>query len=209
MKETLSPPLLVHKGGREKGREGGRERGREGEREGKEEKMLSLLCKTCGEGEKNKPKKEECTASPQRLGEIAERLLQPYFDECKAALADGIVDDADVLDAGMIFGTGFAPFRGGPLHYLQTVASHEAAVSAPPPGETKADARAEPEKPATADEPAKSAKNAQAAKTAKSGKTAKAEKSAKSKKTAKADKADQAKGSDADAEAGKDGENAS
>ena len=60
-----------------------------------------------------------CTASPQRLGEIAERLLQPYFDECKAALADGIVEDEDVLDAGLIFGTGFAPFRGGPLHYLE------------------------------------------------------------------------------------------
>jgi len=40
-------------------------------------------------------------------------------DRCQAALADGIVEDADVLDAGMIFGTGFAPFRGGPLHYLE------------------------------------------------------------------------------------------
>jgi len=27
------------------------------------------------------------------------------------------VEDADLLDAGMIFGTGFAPFRGGPLHF--------------------------------------------------------------------------------------------
>ena len=45
--------------------------------------------------------------------------MQPYFVECEAALADGIVEDADVLDAGMIFGTGFAPFRGGPLHYLK------------------------------------------------------------------------------------------
>jgi len=45
--------------------------------------------------------------------------MQPYFDACEAALADGIVEDADVLDAGMIFGTGFAPFRGGPLHYLK------------------------------------------------------------------------------------------
>ncbi len=113
------------------------------------------LGKKTGEGfyewEKGKPKKEECTASPQRLGEIAERLLEPYFDECNAALADGIVDDADVLDAGMIFGTGFAPFRGGPLHYLATVASHEAAVKAPVPeepksskaGDRKADAEAD------------------------------------------------------------------
>ena len=34
-------------------------------------------------------------------------------------MADGIVDDADILDAGMIFGTGVDPCRGGPLHYLQ------------------------------------------------------------------------------------------
>jgi 3-hydroxyacyl-CoA dehydrogenase/enoyl-CoA hydratase/3-hydroxybutyryl-CoA epimerase len=33
-------------------------------------------------------------------------------------LKDGIVADADLIDAGLIFGTGFAPFRGGPLHYL-------------------------------------------------------------------------------------------
>jgi 3-hydroxyacyl-CoA dehydrogenase / enoyl-CoA hydratase / 3-hydroxybutyryl-CoA epimerase len=31
-----------------------------------------------------------------------------------------VVEDADLLDAGMIFGTGFAPFRGGPLHYLDS-----------------------------------------------------------------------------------------
>jgi 3-hydroxyacyl-CoA dehydrogenase/enoyl-CoA hydratase/3-hydroxybutyryl-CoA epimerase len=37
--------------------------------------------------------------------------------EARAALAEGIVADADLVDAGAIFGTGFAPFRGGPLHY--------------------------------------------------------------------------------------------
>jgi 3-hydroxyacyl-CoA dehydrogenase/enoyl-CoA hydratase/3-hydroxybutyryl-CoA epimerase len=30
------------------------------------------------------------------------------------------VDDAELVDAGVIFGTGFAPFRGGPMHYAQT-----------------------------------------------------------------------------------------
>jgi 3-hydroxyacyl-CoA dehydrogenase/enoyl-CoA hydratase/3-hydroxybutyryl-CoA epimerase len=34
-------------------------------------------------------------------------------------LREGIVADADLLDAGMIFGTGFAPFRGGPMHYAK------------------------------------------------------------------------------------------
>jgi 3-hydroxyacyl-CoA dehydrogenase/enoyl-CoA hydratase/3-hydroxybutyryl-CoA epimerase len=53
------------------------------------------------------------------MDEITETLMLPYFQACESALADGIVEDADVLDAGMIFGTGFAPFRGGPLHYLK------------------------------------------------------------------------------------------
>jgi 3-hydroxyacyl-CoA dehydrogenase/enoyl-CoA hydratase/3-hydroxybutyryl-CoA epimerase len=48
---------------------------------------------------------------------LADRLVQPFVAEAKAALAEGIVDDADLVDAGAIFGTGFAPFRGGPLHY--------------------------------------------------------------------------------------------
>ncbi len=48
---------------------------------------------------------------------LAERLVGPYVAEAKAALAEHIVADADLVDAGAIFGTGFAPFRGGPLHY--------------------------------------------------------------------------------------------
>ncbi|MEO8738533.1 MAG: 3-hydroxyacyl-CoA dehydrogenase NAD-binding domain-containing protein [Casimicrobiaceae bacterium] len=49
---------------------------------------------------------------------LAERLTGPLLSEAKAALAEHIVDDADLVDAGAIFGTGFAPFTGGPLHYL-------------------------------------------------------------------------------------------
>ncbi len=45
-------------------------------------------------------------------------LIDPYLKEAKAAVDEGIVADADLADAGLIFGTGFAPFRGGPLHYL-------------------------------------------------------------------------------------------
>ena len=48
---------------------------------------------------------------------LALRLIGPFVAEAKAALAEGIVADADLVDAGAIFGTGFAPFRGGPLHY--------------------------------------------------------------------------------------------
>ena len=81
------------------------------------------LGKKSGQGfyvwEKGKPKKESIESSQYAADDIAKELLQPYFDASEAALADGIVEDADVLDAGMIFGTGFPPFRGGPLHYLK------------------------------------------------------------------------------------------
>ncbi len=69
--------------------------------------------------EKGKPVREDKETGQYAIEEITVSLMQPYFDACEAALADGIVEDADVLDAGMIFGTGFAPFRGGPLHYLK------------------------------------------------------------------------------------------
>lgn len=69
--------------------------------------------------EKGKPVRADSDTGQYALEEITESLMQPYFDACEAALADGIVEDADVLDAGMIFGTGFAPFRGGPLYYLE------------------------------------------------------------------------------------------
>ena len=35
-------------------------------------------------------------------------------------MREGIVDDADMVDGAMIFGTGYAPFRGGPLNYART-----------------------------------------------------------------------------------------
>jgi 3-hydroxyacyl-CoA dehydrogenase/enoyl-CoA hydratase/3-hydroxybutyryl-CoA epimerase len=63
-----------------------------------------------------KPRKNAAGAVPAGL---ADRLVGPYVDEAKSALAEHIVADADLVDAGAIFGTGFAPFRGGPLHYAQ------------------------------------------------------------------------------------------
>jgi 3-hydroxyacyl-CoA dehydrogenase/enoyl-CoA hydratase/3-hydroxybutyryl-CoA epimerase len=52
---------------------------------------------------------------------LTERLIEPFVAEARSALADGIVADADLVDAGAIFGTGFAPFRGGPLNYAGKV----------------------------------------------------------------------------------------
>ncbi len=95
----------------------------------KEKVDVGNLGKKSGKGfyvwEKGKPKKETVETAQYALDEIADELLKPYFDACQAALSDGIVEDADVLDAGMIFGTGFAPFRGGPLHYLEQKAQAE------------------------------------------------------------------------------------
>ena len=54
--------------------------------------------------------------------ELTEKLIAPYLKEAQTAVAEGIVADADLADAGLIFGTGFAPFRGGPLNYLKSKA---------------------------------------------------------------------------------------
>src|SRR5450631_2996058 len=51
---------------------------------------------------------------------LAQRLVGPLLAEAQSALREGIVADADLVDAGAIFGTGFAPFTGGPLHYVQS-----------------------------------------------------------------------------------------
>ena len=52
--------------------------------------------------------------------DISDRLMLPMVNEAVACLHEGVVTDADLLDAGVIFGTGFAPFRGGPLQYART-----------------------------------------------------------------------------------------
>jgi len=49
--------------------------------------------------------------------DLQDRLVLQYLNEAVACLREGVVADADLLDAGMVFGTGFAPFRGGPIHY--------------------------------------------------------------------------------------------
>ncbi len=48
---------------------------------------------------------------------IQQRLIYRFLNEATACLDEGIVADKDLLDAGVIFGTGFAPFRGGPMNY--------------------------------------------------------------------------------------------
>jgi 3-hydroxyacyl-CoA dehydrogenase/enoyl-CoA hydratase/3-hydroxybutyryl-CoA epimerase len=59
------------------------------------------------------------------LTDISDRLVLTMINESFACLREGVVADGDLLDAGMVFGTGFAPFRGGPIHYAQSVGVHE------------------------------------------------------------------------------------
>jgi 3-hydroxyacyl-CoA dehydrogenase / enoyl-CoA hydratase / 3-hydroxybutyryl-CoA epimerase len=92
------------------------------------------LGKKTGEGfyvwDKGKPKREEVTYDQTELDALGRDLVKPMLDECERALADNIVANADHIDAGVIFGTGFAPFRGGPLHYRREAASASGAAQA-------------------------------------------------------------------------------
>jgi 3-hydroxyacyl-CoA dehydrogenase/enoyl-CoA hydratase/3-hydroxybutyryl-CoA epimerase len=51
--------------------------------------------------------------------DLTDRLIYPMLNESVACLHDRVVADADLLDAGVIFGTGFAPFRGGPISHIR------------------------------------------------------------------------------------------
>ena len=80
------------------------------------------LGKKTGEGfykyKSGKPikNKNKSYSNPQ---EVQDRLVLRLVNEATACLREGIVDDKDLIDAGVIFGTGFAPFRGGPLEYIR------------------------------------------------------------------------------------------
>ena len=51
---------------------------------------------------------------------LTQRLITPLIEQARRQTEKGITEDDDLTDAGIIFGTGFAPFRGGPLHYRKT-----------------------------------------------------------------------------------------
>ena len=69
---------------------------------------------------KGKPIKHSFGAVPAGL---AERLIAPLTERTATLVAEGVVADADLADAGIIFGTGFAPFSGGPLHRKASLGS--------------------------------------------------------------------------------------
>ena len=67
------------------------------------------------EGKAQKPDSDAETAP----ADAEDRLILSMVNEAVACLSDRVVSDADLLDAGVIFGTGFAPFRGGPINYAR------------------------------------------------------------------------------------------
>jgi 3-hydroxyacyl-CoA dehydrogenase/enoyl-CoA hydratase/3-hydroxybutyryl-CoA epimerase len=74
-----------------------------------------------GEGfyrfENNRPQKARDFPRPDQ--DLIDRLILAMVNEAMACFEDDVVDDLDLLDAGVIFGAGFAPFRGGPIHYAR------------------------------------------------------------------------------------------
>ncbi len=67
-----------------------------------------------------RPQKPHVDAGYRAPDDLEDRLILPMLNEAVSCLHEGVVDDADLLDAGVIFGTGFAPFRGGPIQYIRT-----------------------------------------------------------------------------------------
>ena len=65
----------------------------------------------------NRPIKSRRFAAPDE--DLQDRLILPLVNAALACHAEGVVEDMDLVDAGVIFGTGFAPFRGGPIQYAR------------------------------------------------------------------------------------------
>jgi 3-hydroxyacyl-CoA dehydrogenase/enoyl-CoA hydratase/3-hydroxybutyryl-CoA epimerase len=69
--------------------------------------------------ENGRAKKPEVPKDYKAPEDLTDRLVLAFVNEAVACLHEGVVADADLLDAGVIFGTGFAPFRGGPIQYVR------------------------------------------------------------------------------------------
>ncbi len=69
--------------------------------------------------ENGRAQKPDVPANYEVPADLEDRLILPLLNEAVACLHDGVVADAELLDAGVIFGTGFAPFRGGPIQYIR------------------------------------------------------------------------------------------
>ncbi len=76
-----------------------------------------------------KPQKSKAEFSHAELERLGRELIEPIITEAQKCLEEGVVANADLVDAGMIFGTGFAPFRGGPLYFKEREAQSSSAAA--------------------------------------------------------------------------------
>lgn len=83
------------------------------------------LGKKTGKGfyawEKGRVKAEKPSDDSTQATDVADRLMLRYLNESVACLREGVVAEKDWLDGSMVFGTGFAPFRAGPMNYIQDI----------------------------------------------------------------------------------------
>jgi 3-hydroxyacyl-CoA dehydrogenase/enoyl-CoA hydratase/3-hydroxybutyryl-CoA epimerase len=66
---------------------------------------------------KGKIEKSDQSFNKADMERLGRELVDPMIVEAQKSLDEKVVETADLVDAGLVFGTGFAPFRGGPLHY--------------------------------------------------------------------------------------------
>jgi 3-hydroxyacyl-CoA dehydrogenase/enoyl-CoA hydratase/3-hydroxybutyryl-CoA epimerase len=91
-------------------------------KQGKLGKKTSAGFYTYKNGKKMQHKNIDSSFIPS---DTKERLVNSLLAASKQCLNDKVVADADLLDAGMILGAGFAPFRGGPMNYIQDMDSNK------------------------------------------------------------------------------------
>lgn len=74
---------------------------------------------------KGKVIRSKATKDVEDSTKLAERMILRLVNEAVACLREGVVEDEDLVDAGVIYGTGFAPFRGGPICYAHQRGSEQ------------------------------------------------------------------------------------
>ena len=70
---------------------------------------------------KGKAVKPKVSTRGWNLDDITNRLILRMLNEAVCCVREGVVGNQELLDAGLVFGTGFAPFRGGPMHYIESI----------------------------------------------------------------------------------------
>ncbi|WP_018690302.1 3-hydroxyacyl-CoA dehydrogenase NAD-binding domain-containing protein [Ahrensia kielensis] len=93
-------------------------------------KISETLCRKVESGEVGKKSGKgfydwsEGTPHPKFDGELpadlTDRLILPMINACVEVLRKGIAESENQVDGTMIFATGWAPFRGGPMHYAHS-----------------------------------------------------------------------------------------